>query len=533
MSNSDSLTFPLKKPFAGTNTLSVPDYQKRLYLLIISVLVIHIFLASVIEIGTDESYYWLYAQKLEWNYFDHPPMVALWARIFSLNLSLDQMEVFVRMGSIVSCALSSFFIYKTVATLHSDRAGWYAALLYNSSFYASLVAGLLIMPDSPQMLFWTFSCWLIVRILHNESKWSNWILFGVISGLCIMSKVHGAFLWIGLGLFTIVKRRVWLRKPHIYTSALVTAIIASPILIWNIQNDFATYNFHSERVSIVGRAFHYTSFYSELLGQLFFNNPFNVVLTVVAIIAARKKRFRLSPALSVFLLIGMPMALLLIFVSIFRPTFPHWSGPAYVSLIPIAAVYLAELQRKESVKRWLRLSFGSFLFFVIAWPLLVHNYPGTWGSKNAQQLGKGDVTLDRYGWKQGGEAFSVFYKNAIYRDIVEVNSPVVSNTWWGSHVEYYFSRPAKAEMIGLGPIKDIHHYMWVNGRRKDKVNMETALCIIPSDEYYNPAEKYSPYYDKAELVHTIDIYRNDRKAKQFYIYRLTGWKGQLPVWKQL
>jgi hypothetical protein len=40
-------------------------------------------------------------------------------------------------------------MYKTVSLIKDARAGWYAAILFNASLYAGIVAGVLLMPDSP------------------------------------------------------------------------------------------------------------------------------------------------------------------------------------------------------------------------------------------------------------------------------------------------------------------------------------------------------------------------------------------------
>src|SRR3984885_16162372 len=37
--------------------------------------------AATLELQGDEAYYWLYSRYLDWGYFDHPPMVALFIRI--------------------------------------------------------------------------------------------------------------------------------------------------------------------------------------------------------------------------------------------------------------------------------------------------------------------------------------------------------------------------------------------------------------------------------------------------------------------
>src|SRR5215471_16632397 len=155
-------------------TLDDWSYKQKLFVLIIAFSVIRLVTAFTVQLGNDESYYWLFSQQLKWNYFDHPPMVAVWIKLFSLNL--PQYPGFLRLGSVIACALSTLFIYNCVKTLTTERAGWFAACLYNASFYAGITAGICIIPDSPQMVFWTLSLWMLAKITTDEKKRMNWIL---------------------------------------------------------------------------------------------------------------------------------------------------------------------------------------------------------------------------------------------------------------------------------------------------------------------------------------------------------------------
>lgn len=384
------------------------------------------------------------------------------------------------------------------------------------------------MPDSPQMFFWTFCIWMVAKITADDRNWLNWIAFGAAAGLCIMSKVHGVFIWTGLGLYALFQKREWLIRPQFYTALLITALIVSPILIWNFQNDFATYRFHSQRVTINGRGIEFTNFLDELSGQFFFNNPVNVALIALSVTALRKKLKNQRAYLSILLYTGLPLAFILLFVSLFRTTYPHWSGPAYVTLLPVAAIYLAEIKKEMLFPQWLRWSLGAFLAFMIGWPLVIHFYPGTWGNKSSQDLGKGDVSLDRFGWREAGKEFAVLYNKEVQGKQVAPNTPVVCNTWWGAHIEYYFCWPQQINMIGLGSIQDIHHYAWMNHFRKEKVAFNNAFCIMPSDEFYDVKNHYAPYYNHIKLVSIIEVSRNKRKAHRFYVYRLSGWKNFYP-----
>lgn len=502
------------------------SYASRVWLLILGFSLLRFLLASMMELGNDESYYWLYSKQLQWNYFDHPPLVAIGIRIFTFNLLLEEQELFVRLSSIVSCALASWFVYKAVTQISSRRAGWFAVILYNISFYTSLVAGVLVMPDSPQLLWWTFSMWMLARIWTNDRDWKSWLLLGLGSGLCIMSKVHGIFIWTGIGMFAVFSGRKWLRLPQFYAAAVLAILIASPLLFWNIHYDFITWRFHSERVDIAHAVQQKDGFWTELLGQILVNNPVNFVLMMMAVYASWTQRGATHPVIKLYHYIGVPMAAVFLFISMFRDIWPHWSGPAYTTLIPVTAIFIAGRSR-QAFPISLRLGTLLFVLFTISWPLIVEFYPGTFGSKERFQQGKGDVSLDRYGWEEAGQRFEAFYSAEQQSGKMPPGTPVVCSSWWGAHFEYYFCNPADIPVIGLGRIADLHQYSWLNAARLRQTSLRQAYCIVASIEYAEKEHRLYDYYDKVELAETIPVYRNGRLAQLFYVYRLSGWK-QVP-----
>jgi hypothetical protein len=70
------------------------------------------------------------------------------------------------------------------------------------------------------------------------------------------------------------------------------------------------------------------------------------------------------------------------------PVFPHWSGPAYVTLTPVAAIWLAQFNHKKLFHRSLGYSISAFALFIIGWQAAINYMPGTLGSKNEQTLGQ-------------------------------------------------------------------------------------------------------------------------------------------------
>ena len=478
------------------------------------------------ELQDDEAYYWMFSQYLDWGYFDHPPMVAVWIRLFTADLTLDHLEGFIRLGSVIGSALSSWFLYRTVSLLHSERAGLFAAVLYNASFYSAVTAGLYILPDSPQMVFWTLALLLIVKITNNESSWKLWLLFGTVAGLCIMSKVHGVFLWIGLGGYILFQRNSWLKKPQPYIAVLITTVIISPIFFWNVYYDFATFRFHSNRVDVDKLVFQWKFFFRELGMQIGFNNPVNVFVIIAALVGWFRRKLRYQPALAVYAFMAVPLSVLLLFVSIFRNvTLPHWSGPAYVSLMPLAAVWLANAvtARFPKILGW---ALSIFLFSYLSYSAIIKFYPGTYGSQKAENFGRGDITLDMYGWRKASRAFDSLYRGDVAKNLMPRNAALVTTHWWGAHVEYYFGRSNGLKMIGLGKPQYLNEYLWTNKWRLNEVDMNHAYCIIPVDDQYRVP---SDYFAETELALNISVNRNGKPAHKFLVYRLRGLKKPVPV----
>ncbi|MDE3142954.1 MAG: glycosyltransferase family 39 protein, partial [Bacteroidota bacterium] len=315
------------------------NYRQRLFYLLLFTALFKLIIAGLIELGNDEVYYYTYALQPDWNHFDHPGMIGWLIRITTINLFWLN-EVSMRLGAIIGCAVSTYFIFETGKMISTEKTGWYAALIYNFSVYTGIIAGLFILPDSPQMPFWTASLYLMSRILFNEEDKKTWIwlMLGLMIGLAALSKVHGLYLWVGFGLFILIKKIKWLSNWRLYVAIIVSAICVLPILFWNIQNNFITYKFHSGRVT--HHQIEIDSLIREILGEFAYQNPIIFILIIISIIYLIRNKNIFSSITNIWLLcMSVPMILLFWTISAFNPTLPHWSGPAYIPLFFIASRY--------------------------------------------------------------------------------------------------------------------------------------------------------------------------------------------------
>src|SRR3954471_8655996 len=242
--------------------------RKKIILLIVVSSFIRLIVAGLTELGNDEAYYQAYAQHLQWCYFDHPPMVAWLIRLTTANLLLQQ-ELFIRFGSVVCASIGTSLIYLMGKKMKNNQAGWIAAILYTTSFYTSVISGIFILPDSPEVICWLASMYCMLQIISNQTdkiKQNRYlILLGLCSGLCIMSKIHGVFLWLGFGIYVLSYRRDLLMLSFFWLSIAVTAAIASPILFWNYSNHFITYTYHQGRIHLFNTKPDFDTFLQQLL----------------------------------------------------------------------------------------------------------------------------------------------------------------------------------------------------------------------------------------------------------------------------
>jgi len=326
-------------------------------------------------------------------------------------------------------------------------------------------------------------------------------------------------------MYILFVKTAWLKRPHVYFAFLITVIIISPIFFWNIRYDFVTFRFHGSRVGVDEFILQWKYFFKELGSQVGFHNPVNFFLIALASVSFFRKRIQQHPAITIFMFIGIPLAILLLFISLFRNvTLPHWSGPAYVSLLPLAAVWLAKHSTNPfpNILRW---GLGVFLFIYLGYSLAVKFYPGTYGSHQVENYGRGDITLDMYGWRKAAGKFDSLYKDDVAKNKMPVNPTMATAHWWGAHVEYYFARPLHLKMIGFGHPWQLNEYLWANKWRQPGADLNWAYCIIPVDDKYSlPTD----FYQTKEQALVIDVNRGGQPAHRFLVYRLKGLKKPVP-----
>jgi hypothetical protein len=503
-----------------------------LWIIILVNLGIKLIPSSILELGNDEVYYWTYALFPDWSHFDHPPMVGLTIQLFTLNLTF-QSEILIRAGSLVLSSLSILLLFNIVKKLFSVEAAFISILLFTASFYFNIVSGLFILPDTPQVFFilvaLSFGLSSIIKKEPSKKDEIRIMLFGLFTGLAFLSKYHSLFLWLGFGIFILLHNRVWLRRPSLYISVLITLITMIPVIYWNIENNFISFTFHESRIGLLHSHLNPVSFIQFNSGQFFYQNPVLFIVYILALISVFRTKTKEIPDLSLLLVyLSVPMIAIFTLFSLFRNTLPHWTGPVFICLIILSSEWLADLYKKREKRVINTLVFSNLLFVII---LIAGTIQIRYGvllpadkNRDPTRLGRNDFTLDMYGWKQSGKEFNMFLEKEGITSIDHNRVKIISNKWFpAAHIDFYMAHPLKIDLIVLSDIEAAHKYKWINKTRH--ISVSDRVYFITSSQQFFPPVNFGSCFEEIIPKDTLHIHRCGVEVKNLFIYEMKGFKA--------
>lgn len=205
--------------------------------------------ASVIDLRTDEAYYWTWSRESALSFLDHPPMIAWFIRFGTAILGDTTLGV--RLGGIVAMAVTQLLLADIVRRLTRDaRAVALAVLLPEAAVYYGLLMAK-VAPDTALIPFALAMVWSLLRVAEtDDGRW--WLLTGMFGGLALLSKLTALLLLPAVAAFVVVPdwRRRWLLSPYPWLAALIALAVFSPVLIWNAAHDWASFRFQSVRAAV-------------------------------------------------------------------------------------------------------------------------------------------------------------------------------------------------------------------------------------------------------------------------------------------
>lgn len=495
----------------------MPSLRKITLLIAVLNTLLRLAVAAFTELGIDEAYYYCYALYPGLSYFDHPPLMAILMRLTTLNMHFTS-EFFLRLGPILIGTFNIYLIYSTVKIIFNEKNGCYAALIYMASFYASVISGVFIMPDAPLSLFWLLSLRFAILFVTRQ-HYRYLLLFALSAGFAILSKYQAAFLWAGLLMYILFYNRKWLASPWLYLSILISLLIFSPVIYWNLSNGFASLRYHSGRID---SALEINPLYvlTETGGQLFYNNPFNIALFIITGVLFYRTHKKKSGALTrLLLLMSLPLILTVIIISFFSRTLPHWSSPAYYSLMILTAGTMSSINLQF---KGLRIAAQLFFFLIVitGFAQIKYGIIPIGSSEVPEKAGRTDASLDMYGWNDVRDSISALIQNDSCLGIMHSPVHFITGKWFpAGHLDYYVAQPLHISMRVLGSSKDIHQYEHINKMRPGIKPGEDAYYITSSRHYRPPVTDITAAFQLTDPPVRITIYRRT-PVYHVFVYRM-------------
>ncbi|MBU3603756.1 glycosyltransferase family 39 protein [Polynucleobacter sp. AP-Kaivos-20-H2] len=475
--------------------------------------VVHLALGFSIEFSVDEAHYALYAQRLAWSYFDHPPLVG-WIQwpLVALTSSEGVIRLIPELLWILSCYLVYEVTVKAHLFIRGRDAGYLTSALPTANL-CGLMAVLLVIAAPmlhilaigllPDTLLAPLSLGLMLMALRwlTEDQFSmgEWMLTGVLLGLAGLSKYTAAFTALALlFVFLSTPRKPWITKVGFWLALVIALLLITPVLYWNWINDWISFKYQLAHGSggewLWRRLGAYIGIQVLVFGPLFILGSFVFLKDCLH-----------ASKLSLLALLGFFFIPFAIFVSLSGGGgLPHWTSPAWFCLAPFAGIGLAKawaIQRRH----WIRILF----LIQITLCCIGFGYVLSGGISSASI--KSNPIADLYGWKIAG------HKAAELAKATHVNGIAVQNWTLASRAAWYSS-----------PIP-----VFVLDQRQDQFDLwfgelppgANVLLVNWSGMIFPKPVGNKSAFEACEPLDTLEIKRFGRVLSKFDFSLCSNWQG--------
>ena len=374
-------------------------------------LVLHLAVANNYGYFRDELYYIAAGRHLAFGYVDFPPFIAV------LAAELDKVanDNLIALHVVTALAASAIVIVTALMAreLGGGRFAQSLAALGSAVTVVFLATGSLFSMDVFDALWWSLVALIFIQLVRRDDP-RLWLLFGLVAGIGLTTKVTMLFFGFALTVGMLISARQHFRTRWLYLGGLIAALFLVPYVIWNAVNGWPTLGFWQNYGGADGGG--PLSFFAN---QILSANPFNLVLTVAGLVFY----FRHSAG-KPYRALGWAYVVLYILFTILNSK-SYFLLPAYPMLFAGGAIQLeGAFQRRRW--HWARVvlpaatALSGLLLAPLAMPMLspatfTRTYSHLAGTGNS---GAGQSTAgvfpqylgDRFGWTEMAATLSTAYK---------------------------------------------------------------------------------------------------------------------------
>ena len=200
-------------------------------------------------------------------------------------------------------------------------------------------------------------------------------MLGLLLGLAGLAKYTAVLFLPPLLVYLLLKRRYdLLYAPGMFVAAGITLVVISPVLVWNIQNDFISFHYQGGHV-LAATAPSAKSFLVSLLAQF---GAYSPPLFLVAFYGLYRSARETDDRIRLAALFGVTILLFFFYSSLYERTLPHWLSLFYLLFIPVGAHFLLGSGRRRQMNAFyfsVGFSLTLTLFLAAALPAKWFTFP--------------------------------------------------------------------------------------------------------------------------------------------------------------
>jgi len=289
--------------------------------------------AFTLELQADEAYYWLYSRYLDWGYFDHPPMVALFIKA---GYGIIHNEFGVRMLTVFASSASIYLLWLILKKYAVDAL---AFVMVISGVFIFHIYGFTITPDVP-LFFFTILFYFVYQQYIEKDKWGLALLLGLIIA-CLLYSKYNAVLLVG---FTVLANLKLVKRWSFWLIVLLALALYLPHILWQVNHGYPSINYHLFERS--ARTYDFTNTFSYLPGQLLMAGPL-----IGWFLFYKAFTTKIKDAFIRCLMVNCVGTFVFFLISSSRGEVqPHWT---FILFAPLVMLVLIAFKQKGGRPKWL------------------------------------------------------------------------------------------------------------------------------------------------------------------------------------
>ena len=474
--------------------------------------IVRVAIAGSTGLGSDEAYTVANARSFAWSYVDYPPL-HLWLVGAWSSLCGTDNPLIVRLPFVAIFAGTTWLMFRLTSLLFGARAGVWAAIALNAAPVFTAPDAIWVLPDGPLAFLMLGATTAVARVVFSQPRsiGAHWLLAGLLSGLALLTKYHGAFVLAGVFVFLLTQRasRNHLASPWPWLAAGLAVILFLPVVAWNADHDWVGLFFQSRRIT-KSTNLDPLRVIASIGEQAAYLSPW--LFVPLAWIWIRALRHGPANAKAWFLaLLASGPIVFFTAANLLSRGLPHWPMPGWLFVLPLLG---AELARLEDARPALVRNAAASAFAILALALAVFSTEASsgWLTQHLPaRWADADPTLDLLDWTELETELS-------RRHLMQGDMAAIAGTRWFEAGKLNYALGKTYPVLCL--CSDPQQFRYLHDR--SAFAGRGILIVEPQREFARHGASFAGQFDRVQLLAPVMLHRSGADALKLVILRGTG-----------